>query len=440
MANKPTSISALTISGFKSIAKETRVEIAPLTILAGANSAGKSSVMQPLLLLKQTLEAPGDPGALLLDGPNVRFTSTGQLLSTSPVQEPRSFSVEIHKTNGESLKTTYQQQNDGFDVSEMVYIDKSQTPKVYRHDLEKQEILKNIPDWNVNVSKVINSRKLIWSISRDRCFLLITAIEPGESKRNFFFLDTRLAPAGKFVNHIRSILHLPGLRGNPQRTYPRRATENLFLFPGTFDQYVASLVFNWQINKDDKLDTLGKHLKSIGLSWKVKAEKVSDTEVELKVGRLPHSRRGGANDLVSIADVGLGVSQSLPVLVSLLAAMPGQLVYLEQPEIHLHPKAQIGLASLLCEAANRGVRVVVETHSSLLLRQLQMMVALENFSPRDIKLHWFHRDDQGITNLTTAELDENGAYGQWPEDFGDTELRLEQRYLDAVENRGVSRK
>src|SRR5712691_8890256 len=74
-------ITRITVSGFKSISREQSIEIQPLTILAGANSSGKSSIMQPLLLLKQTLEESYDPGALLLYGPNVKFTSVDQLLS-----------------------------------------------------------------------------------------------------------------------------------------------------------------------------------------------------------------------------------------------------------------------------------------------------------------------------------------------------------------------
>src|SRR2546426_12090796 len=74
-------ITAITVRGFKSLYNESRIELRPLTILAGANSSGKSSIMQPLLLLKQTLEASYDPGPLLLDGPNVKLTSTEQLLT-----------------------------------------------------------------------------------------------------------------------------------------------------------------------------------------------------------------------------------------------------------------------------------------------------------------------------------------------------------------------
>src|SRR5712691_285382 len=73
-------ITEIDVRGFKSINREQSIEIRPLTILAGANSSGKSSMMQPLLLLKQTLEATYDPGPLRLLGPHVKFTSAEQLL------------------------------------------------------------------------------------------------------------------------------------------------------------------------------------------------------------------------------------------------------------------------------------------------------------------------------------------------------------------------
>ena len=76
----PAKITALTVRGFKSIHDETTIQIRPLTVLAGANSSGKSSMIQPLLLLKQTLESPYDPGPLLLNGPNVKFTEVKQLV------------------------------------------------------------------------------------------------------------------------------------------------------------------------------------------------------------------------------------------------------------------------------------------------------------------------------------------------------------------------
>src|SRR4051794_39845495 len=80
-------ITQLTVGGYKSLAHEQTIEIKPLTILAGANSSGKSSTMQPLLLLKQTLEASYDPGPLLLDGANLKFTSSDQLFARQGANE-----------------------------------------------------------------------------------------------------------------------------------------------------------------------------------------------------------------------------------------------------------------------------------------------------------------------------------------------------------------
>lgn len=137
--------------------------------------------------------------------------------------------------------------------------------------------------------------------------------------------------------------------------------------------------------------------------------------------------------MVSIADVGFGVSQVLPVLVSLIVARPGQLVYIEQPELHLRPRAQVALAQILADAAKRGVRVVAETHSDHLLLGIQSLVAEGELSPDLVKLHWFGRGPDGATKVTSADLDERGAYGEWPEDFGTTALAEQSRYLDAVQ-------
>jgi predicted ATPase len=114
------------------------------------------------------------------------------------------------------------------------------------------------------------------------------------------------------------------------------------------------------------------------------------------------------------------------------------MVYLEEPEIHLHPRAQTKLADILADAAKRGVRVVAETHSTLLLTAIQTLVARGELSPELVKLHWFQRDPKtGITQVSSANLDENGAFGDWPEDFDEVALDAEGAYLDAVEGRKV---
>jgi predicted ATPase len=113
---------------------------------------------------------------------------------------------------------------------------------------------------------------------------------------------------------------------------------------------------------------------------------------------------------------------------------------IEQPEIHLHPKAQVAMASVLANAARRGVRVVAETHSSLLLLGIQSLVASGKLSPDLVKLHWFKRNGAGQTEVCSADMDETGSFGEWPEDFGQTELMAEKQYLDAVAARHMKGK
>jgi predicted ATPase len=200
------------------------------------------------------------------------------------------------------------------------------------------------------------------------------------------------------------------------------------------------VILFWRTEQKSKFKQLSQDLAELGLTWRIDARQLDDSQLELLVGRYPvdgssRNKKHKSDDTVNIADVGLGVSQVLPVLVALLVAEPGQLVYIEQPEIHLHPKAQVALAKLLVRAALRKVRVVVETHSSVLLLAIQSLVAEGELPPSDIYLHWVSRNIEGITEVSSQQLDENGAFGDWPEDFADTMLDLNSRYLDAVESK-----
>jgi AAA domain, putative AbiEii toxin, Type IV TA system len=258
---------------------------------------------------------------------------------------------------------------------------------------------------------------------------------PGnENYSNPFFLSPRSTAFEGLVHRMMEVVHLPGLRGNPERTYPVTAVGPTF--SGTFENYVASLIAHRKSESPRRIKDLGEDLNELGLTWKIEARRVDDTRVEIQVGRMPGPKKGGAHDLVSIADVGLGVSQTLPVVVALRAACPGQLVYIEQPEIHLHPRAQAAMANLLVNAAKRGVRVVVETHSSLLLLAVQTLVAEGEIEPNLVGLNWFLRSDKdGTTRIQSADLDEAGRFGDWPEDFDDVALKTESQYLSAAEAR-----
>ena len=94
---------------------------------------------------------------------------------------------------------------------------------------------------------------------------------------------------------------------------------------------------------------------------------------------------------------------------------------------------------MLADAAKRGVRVVVETHSSLLLLGVQTLVAEGEFPPELVKFHWFSRNKDGITEVSSTDVDEVGAYGEWPEDFADVNLNAQSGYIKAARSHFIKR-
>lgn len=431
-------ITSITVGNLKSIAQETTLTVEQLTVLAGANSSGKSTFMQAALLLKQTLEATSDPGALLLSGPNVRFTSFDSLLSRcNPSARSKSLVIGIGAgfKDGGPLRIEFSR-----DAKKLVTVSRMSLPGAtglveLRPGLTREDIepfLSERARRRLKSPRLSKKRNPTLAVRRRRCFLEVVQVEQG-AREYAYPLDPDLGPGYTFENTMTQMLHLPGLRGTAERMYPLAAVGEAF--PGTFDPYVASVIARWQSEKKTKnLRQLAADLSQLGLTWKVVANPINDAQMELRVGRLAHARPGGAHDMVNIADVGIGVSQTLPVLVALLVAEIGQLVYLEQPEIHLHPRAQLALAGPIIAAARRGVRVVVETHSSTLLLGLQTAIARGALSPELTCLHWFERDPRsGATSVRSGALDRTGAYGDWPEDFGTVELTAEDAYLTAVE-------
>lgn len=379
--------------------------------------------MQPLLLLKQTLEVGYDPGPLLLDGTNVNFSTVGEMLwrGRGDIDAPNYFSVAYEDVRGRSTELTFVPGDHGVELAAMVHKDRDdEDAHVLRPGMSKDDLRRAIPDAFSSLPGTIADLEL--ELRRNRCFFEISF--------NGFPPGTGIGPITSLRSSAAELIHLPGLRDNPLRFYP--ATQVGDVFPGVFQPYVASVIQGWTDAKDPRLGVLGRQLQDLGLTWKVTTQRIDDTRVALRVGRLPKGQRGGAKDLVNIVDVGLGVSQTLPILVALLLAKPGQLVFLEQPEIHLHPRAQVALAEILLEASARGVQVITETHSYLLLRSIQEAAVRRGDPVKTVGLNWFSRDPDGVTHVDSATLDPAGSFGDWPADFADVEMDIEDRYLEAA--------
>lgn len=400
-ANLP-AVTALALENVRVFRARTEVPLGRLTLLGGANSSGKSSALLGALLLKQTLDSTFDPGPLLLRGGHVELTSFEELRAHG-TRGP--LKIGLTTDDGFSLDVSFERDQDG----EIAVVENQS-----RGSRGRAAILHRGGRWQGR------------SVARERFLLGNRRPRSGE-----FEVPPSALSAAEALTHV---LHVSGLRTPPLRDYPLTATGDTF--DGRFDRYVASVILDWQRQKDVRLRYVGRDLQALGLTWKVHAERRGDTSVALRVGRLPVGARGGAHDLVEIADVGVGVSQALPVVVALHRARPGQLVYLEQPELHLHPRAQHAMAQLLVDAAARGVRVVVETHSSVLLLGVQTAaLASHELDASDVRVNWFERDADGWTRVHAASLDERGALEGAPVDFDEVELEAHREYLDAIESR-----
>ena len=222
-------ITKIAVSGFKSLANECAIDIRPLTILAGANSSGKSSILQPLLMLKQTLEAPYDPGPLLIEGPNVQFTSAEQFLSKLTGKERANrfqIEIEIETDDSYSVRTTFRKGASGIELSEMIRDRRLETDQPLKVSFKSITLY---PEMSAEKIKKLaeeesmpkDLREDLDVVGRSRCFLHL------ESQDRHKVVDFTHDLALNIVNSI----HLPGLRGDPKRIYNQASTGPRY--PGT---------------------------------------------------------------------------------------------------------------------------------------------------------------------------------------------------------------
>ena len=158
-------------------------------------------------------------------------------------------------------------------------------------------------------------------------------------------------------------------------------------------------------------------LKQLDIGYKLEVKSIGDDSDDLFAVRLIDTRR---KEQVSVAlpDVGFGISQLLPFVVQSLVAEK-QIISIEQPEVHVHPKLQADLGDLLAEAIKepRQNQFIVETHSEHLILRLQRLVYEERIQPEDVSVIYVSRGPEGA-KAERLRLDEEGDFiDEWPNGF-----------------------
>ena len=130
-------------------------------------------------------------------------------------------------------------------------------------------------------------------------------------------------------------------------------------------------------------------------------------------------RTSDATDFHRPIHVGFGLTQVLPIIVAAMSAEPGDLLLIENPEVHLHPAAQAIMGGFLSKVAGAGIQVIIETHSDHVLNGIRRAVKGGIVAPEDLAIHFFrHRDTEG-DQVITPTIDQEGDIDVWPEGFFD---------------------
>ena len=201
--------------------------------------------------------------------------------------------------------------------------------------------------------------------------------------------------------------------GAPVRSTPKRTYDPSRPFQDPEGEYIPTLLANMSRHTPNEWLSLKGALedfgKTSGLFNEISIESLGKTEgspFQLHVRRSSGRLKGRRRNLI---DVGYGVSQVLPVLIELLREDHASMFLLQQPEVHLHPTAQAALGSLFCEIAGRDRQIIVETHSDYILDRVRMDVRDKktNLKPEDVSILYFEPDGLDV-RIHSLELDEDG--------------------------------
>ncbi len=211
--------------------------------------------------------------------------------------------------------------------------------------------------------------------------------------------------------------------GAPVRSTPKRTYDPSRPFRDPEGEYIPTLLANMSRHTPNEWLSLKGVLedfgKTSGLFNEIAIESLGKTEgspFQLHVRKSGGRLKGRGRNLI---DVGYGVSQVLPVLTELLREDHASMFLLQQPEVHLHPTAQAALGSLFCEVAGWDRQIIVETHSDYLLDRVRMDVRDKktNLKPEDVSILYFEPDGLDV-KIHSLELDENGNIMNAPPGYG----------------------
>lgn len=442
-------ITSLTLENFMVWERIRELKLGKITALFGGNSTGKSSFLHALLLAKQTVESP-DRRAVLDFGDDLSAVSLGRFseivrnhdvsrrIRLGMTWEPRQ-RLKIYNPEYVALRVLFEPNSLSFDVE--ISEDSKGVLQVeeFSYGLHSDDGLVEFGMRRHGERYETRSEGYDLRRSRGRPSKLPGPYKffgfPDQVRSEYqnasFLSDLEFS----FEDALQSIYYLGPLREHPRREYAWSGSE-----PADVGMR-GELVINALLASRRLGPTISKlggqpkqTLEQYVAWWLQKLELITDFSVK-EIGDSGIYRvwvRVSSSDQeVLLSDVGFGVSQVLPVLALINHVPEGSVVVLEQPEIHLHPSVQAGLADALIDAVKkRGVQILLESHSEYLLRRIQRRIAEEVIAEQDVELYFTTKTRAGA-EIEPLKVDMFGNISNWPKNFFGDELGELNRMLDA---------
>jgi predicted ATPase len=365
-------ISSLRLINFKPFENQL-LEFLPLTLLSGLNSTGKSSVLQSLLLLRQSYQQDLllNTG-LALNGNLVNIGTAGDALFEGAKEDTIGFDLALKNGTKEKWRFNYDREVDVLNLTSQPVIQEVYQSSLFNnkfHYLQAERIgprtFYNMSEFTVKQMKEIGTK-------------------------------------GEYTAHFLSL--------NEDKTIPNKKLSHPNV--KTYKQALS----NPEIKSQDLIDQVEAWMGEISPGTRIKISPKPDVDL------ISMQYYYGDSKPYRATNVGFGISYTLPIITAVLASEPDTLILLENPEAHLHPKGQSKMGELLALAASCGVQIVVETHSDHLLNGIRLAVHDGKIEPEDVQLHYFQRQEKEgmmVSEVISPKIDKNGRIDQWPDGFFD---------------------
>jgi len=409
-------LTEIKLTNFKCFKEETSIPLSNFNLFTGVNGAGKSTVLQVLLLMRQSIESNPYTTELILNGSCVNLGSFDDVKNRDVSASESIFfafsinkkiifnssisSLELNK-NYESISEldlwygsiSYQLKNNknvGLSISDMMVNNLNEKRENYKFSYSNGVIEEhsNI----VRASRLHKLELVEYDIDDNRIRGSIFSFD----KTHFISAD-RIGPQEFYKKSALSNFLNVGKNGEFAVNLLNTIKEDQLLVNEALclgDEEVRSLLIQTQAWIGKILNPLSLETKSLGKT----------NFLELLIGGFKPS------------NVGFGYSSILPIIVTGLIAKPGEKIIIENPEIHLHPKAQSALIEFLIKVANTGVQVFIESHSDHVLNALRiatknnLLKPEENLlKPEDSSVLFFSQNQETKVNeITSILIDEKG--------------------------------